>query len=142
MLRGDPIQCHNKKSLCSHPVPCNLHRITMIYLTLTSHNFTTYIPHIRSLSRPISRTLIARHADADMAAEMEGLQGLQGSERKFIFHNVLPSSSPFSLFSRAAPAAQRSPCCCHAAGTPPREVAGASPPSPPAAASSRHDRPC
>ena len=77
MLRGDPIQCHNKKSLCSHPVPCNLHRITMIYLTLTSHNFTTYIPHIRSLSRPISRTLIARHADADMAAK-NGRNGRNG----------------------------------------------------------------
>ena len=77
MLRGDPIQCHNKKSLCSHPVPCNLHRITMIYLTLTSHNFTTYIPHIRSISRPISRTLIARHADADMAAK-NGRNGRNG----------------------------------------------------------------
>ena len=50
MLWCDPIQCRDKKSLCSHPVPCNLHRITMIYLSLSSPIASPIVLHIYHIS--------------------------------------------------------------------------------------------
>ena len=61
-------QCHTLKFLCSHPVPCNLHRNIIVILTPHRPTPHSHMPHDFSQSRSISRTLIAISADTDMAA--------------------------------------------------------------------------
>ena len=120
MLLCDLIQSHYPKILMLSPVPCNLHRNIIVILTTQSRLSPSHIPLIRSLSRPISRTLIAISADADMAAKKRkrkekkyiylgtingGYARFAGFREKFSFHNVLPILLPFlfSLFEPSIP---------------------------------------
>ena len=76
MLLCDLIQSHYPKILMLSPVPCNLHRNIIVILTTQSRLSPSHIPLIRSLSRSISRTLIAITVDADMAAKIDELTQL------------------------------------------------------------------
>ena len=84
------------KFLCSHPVPCNLHRNIIVILTphrLTPHS---HMPHDFTQSRSISRTLIAISADTDMAAwGLEGCKEWRASERILACYvSMLPPGHP------------------------------------------------
>ena len=76
MLLCDLIQSHYPKILMLSPVPCNLHRNIIVILTTQSRLSPSHIPLIRSLSRSISRTLIAITVDADMAAKISKISNI------------------------------------------------------------------